>query len=388
MKRLLVLAAVLGVIAVAVPAEASILPQTWVFNTNNVYEDQDRTAVFDMNNNGELDAGDVFVGYLRIDGRSLPTPGVDIPPSGPDGGLYGVFAHEVYSIQSVYNVVPGFNTHYMISGPVVNPAAVGWLDLPTLAPKTVPVGPGQGPAMVGVYEEVPTDLINNMPPVAPGNGVRTTILDYIRYIDTNGKLDLTLGIGVPPGEDTDGGPVPAPDDYWDSWINLVLAGVDTVPNLANTALFNLPSPVGANFGAGLSAIGLQLDPYLLEQKINTPIAHPLGGQPGDEHELVIESGEVTGAANIFFADPFFGPNNPFFGDPLTLLPGADGIFGTADDAFMPAEWNPISQAFVNFYGLSSNADMHMHPVPEPASVAIWATLLLGGAFGVYRRRRK
>jgi len=412
--RVALLAAVAGICLPLGGARASILPGTWVLNTVNTYEDQDRTSIFDLDNSGSLSPGDVFLGYLRIDSRLTPLPGVPIPPAGQS--LYAIFGLEVSQFtpgpnpdgRDVVDGIPGNGNDlvdYVVEFDAIsNPAALAaGLDLNTItggqvAANTTQAGVnhsfGDVPAvgkgvMAMVYEDINTDLISSPPPAAGGdsNGDgQFDILDFMDHIanQPGNNLDLVLGKG---------GAASEADDYWvgQTTSAMGMGNPDVVQNLAVLNLINFPSPVGLSFNAALSALGGSLEGQVIESTPDQQISAPgffsvvPGGFPGaapnaivppvppnrwaafpapwtiaggNNHELIISGGNLTGAGNLSFG----ALGNPYFGS--------------------------TAGSNINFYGMSSNADFALFPIPEPGSVLIWSLLLAAGMGFFHTRRRK
>lgn len=347
-------------------AHASIFPESWVQNVLNTYEDQSRESIFDLDHSGGVSVGDVFTGFLRIDTRSVPLPGVSIPSTGKT--LYGIFSVEVSSVTATAlgAVIPGQTSYDIRFGQVVNPLAVGALDLPSLTGLTIAqltgFQPGGAP-MAAVYEDVPQDYIATAPagPFALTDSVtllpRMSIVDFDKAIAA-ANLDLVLGFTA-----TD-------PDYYVTWQSSIPA-FDTVANLHVLDGLSLSSSVGAKFQAGFSALGGPLAPYLLPSAVSTPLItddYALGFPyliPPTPHDLTLTGGEVTGANNLFF-----GGVNPFFGD---------GVIGNK---------LLVNGIAYDVYGVTDNADISLVPIPEAASGAIWSLLIIAGAVCGWIRRRR
>src|SRR5438105_3644782 len=70
-KILLVLAgACWGLLGFAPAARAEYMSTLLAFNQTNDFEDVSRTAFVDVNNNGKMDAGDVFFGFVQFNATS------------------------------------------------------------------------------------------------------------------------------------------------------------------------------------------------------------------------------------------------------------------------------------------------------------------------------
>ena len=217
----------------------TVLNDSLVYDTLNTFEDQSREAVFDVDGDGAISEGDVAVGFLRLDNRSVPAPPFNL--NEPDG-LYAVFAIEVDTIDTTDLGAAGSIT-FATYAPVTNPAAVAaGLDLDTIvggipAVNSVgtPIEPGG--AMVAVYEGVTPNLIIS----APG-GAATNLLDFTTHI-SGFDLDLVLGLGAGATEGDD------------IWLSRTFAPVGGSPFSDITVHENLPLGSGftlAEFQAGLS----------------------------------------------------------------------------------------------------------------------------------------
>jgi hypothetical protein len=330
-------------LSMAVPAQSQSLWDSLVDNTLNFYEDQDRESLFDVDGDGVLSQGDVFVGFVRIDDHTLP------PTDLTQNDLYGVFSIQVDQIQFVDN---GDGTgSYDIT--YVATSGGNGLSLQELT------GDANAAGMTNaVYEGVNQNLISASPGDVDGD-TRLTIFDFIAEI-TNDDLDLIAGYetGV---------------DHYGTTADVTLAA-DPIANLVllenATIVGGLPGAT-ISFHAGLgitwSGGGYAEDCTGVppEQCWARLVEDDVEGLPPSLHELGIQNGDVSGASDLLFASL-----NPFFSSATV---GGSG------------QWNGL-----NFYGISTNADFALYPsvtrVPEPTTMALMGAGLLG--MGALRRRRK
>lgn len=339
-------------LAMAVPAQSQILWDTLYDGIQNLYEDQNRESIFDVDGDGGVSAGDVFVGYVRLDDNTIPGYG-DL-----NNELYGIFSIEV---ETITPTVEGYQIVYTDT----SNDGLG-LSLTELM--------GGDPNAVGnlaaIYEDVNQNLISDQPGDVDGDGV-LTVFDYIAEI-TNDTLDLIAGI------ETTSGPN---EDHWVADITLTGA-VDPIANLvlleSATISSGLPDTT-IDFHAGLGITWA--DPaggYAEDCTLNPAVSETcfaklaLDVTDGPSlHEGLLENGTISGAADL---------NN-------VLSPGVgNGFFsGSSFLAQGNGTWNGL-----NFYGLSSNADFGIFPysnrVPEPTTIALMGLGLIG--MGATRRRRK
>jgi hypothetical protein len=154
-------AAVLSASALAVTVNEGLQPG---FNT---IQDEDREAYVDVNRNGIVDVGDVFVGFVRMS-DFLPSSGSGQPANNQ---VYGVISNQIVA-QTANTVSLGTTT------------VVG-LRLQDLTGNANTAG-----AMYAIYDRsIPyQDLINLSAPGA------TSMAQDISYIAANGTLRLTGGI--------------------------------------------------------------------------------------------------------------------------------------------------------------------------------------------------
>jgi len=364
MKRLTLLICVLAVVAWAVPTEASVLWQTLVGNELNVYEDQDRQTIFDVDGSGSFTQGDIFLGFVQFDNRSLPLPGATLPA----GSLHAVFSH-ILAADPVVTPFGGFNIYDMTFAPT--PAANA-LSLQTL----LGIDPGNtlpGAPIVALYEDVNLDLIANSPGDFNGDNA-FNILDFVAKIGS-GNLDAVAGEGDGITEDLSPTSL---DDHWTASA-LLPAGADVIANIQLHENFRLSGgTIGTNsFEAGLSILdgAGPNDPYFLEMVSD--------GTHGSLHEITIINGSISGGADLFYPDPFVGGQviNPFFSNvPTLLFPNPPG--GPPANAVAAGQINGW-----DYYGTSSNADFVVFPIPEPASIVVWSLLGLVAGVMVWRRKR-
>jgi hypothetical protein len=329
--------------AVSLSSQGSVFFDSLVDNALNFYEDQNRESVFDINGNNKVDAGDVFVGYVRIDDRSSPLPGESV-----SNDVYGVFSLQVASITPT---AIGGSTLYNI---VYAPTTVAGLKLSDLGVTNTDAN-----SLAGVYGDVGANYITASPGDVDGDG-RLSILDFTSAITAN-TLDMVVGL----------------EESVDHWF-----ASGTVNNLAdpigNLALLESLTISGGIPGGTIGFHGAMGITYAaMGDEDCPPDPIPAGtwcwGRlvddnvefPATQHELTVQNGSISGASDLTFGAV---PGNPYFSG--AAAGGKGTLLG------------------YNFYGLSSNADFGLYPihVPEPSLIALMGLGLLG--LGVARRRGK
>lgn len=230
--------------AMAGPAVAVTLDEGLTANVLNTIEDQDREAYIDVNENGLIDEGDVFIGFVRID---------NLQPSGDSANnqIYAVFSQQIATID----------------GNTVTLEATTAAGL-TLADLTG--DPISADALVAVYDFAADPGNNLITQSAPG---ADTIFDDIDFI-ADGDLELTLGII-------------AADDFFVVEITNPLA----TPGGSNEDLASIPVSVSVGtFSAGLSVIQ-NFTAFSYAELV--PVLNPAGGIT--LHQVGVANGALRGA---------------------------------------------------------------------------------------------
>jgi hypothetical protein len=360
MRKFFSLLAVIGAfVMLPITAQAGFLASTYVSNQDNVYEDQDREALIDVNANNTFDVGDVLLGWARIDDNTSPGG------FGPLGNrVYGIFSQQVADVNTTGA------THEVIFAPTT----VAGLTLSEILDTAVPAG-----GMFAVLSEAAGfshDLVNASPgdittgglptyPGAPANGT-TNMWDYLGNIISNGgTLDFVSGIGNVGGAVATtalDAPIalaaftPLPDHFI---ARTTPTGSGLITGATLAGLPTIPSGVTvANFTAGLSIL-LNNDPLVTYNR-------------------------VVAATETFFAPDGAGG---FVRHDLAIVAGnANGTMGVA----RASEWDNVNPDTVlsNPGGFVTNADFVVNPtvVPEPISAAVWSVVGMG--LLAMRRRNK
>jgi hypothetical protein len=290
-------------------AEATFLDTVLTAGALNVFEDNSREAVVDVDNSGTLTTGDVLVGFIRIDNKTAPrAAGLrDHHPShGLRGVVYAIFSQEISS--SLGGIVQNFSF-----------TTTPGLRLSDI----VPGAPANG--IVAVFSSIApiTDLIVNTPPNSVG-GATVTLADYFAFIQANMTLDLIAGFSDP-------------EDFFLAQLQI---GVTADANPATGILQLVGTETAANFVAGLSIlVNNTAFSFADAVEVQKPL---IAGGGITIHDLGISGGNATGASG----DPNF--NN--FGDVSEL-----GAFNQCDNA-----------AGANVpCGFRDNADFGVFPVAVP-----------------------
>lgn len=340
-------------------AEGALFFGSMVNNAVNTFEDQDRESIVDIDGSGTISPGDVFFGWVRYDERSSPLPGTPLP----DDDVYAVFSFQIAPGGIVTVPVGPVSLHSVTFLPTAVPGLT-LDDLIGLPLGTNPTG------ISAIFEGVGANLITTSPgDVATsllfGAGA-DGILDMFDFTETiaGGTLDAIAGFGAGAG-------APPADHFFSSFVLPVLGDpilLPAGPILTTSTLAG--GSIGTNsFHGGMTilfdASGGNLLPGMVPDSADGP--------PGSLHDVTIQNGQVSGAADLTYSSGIESPFGPFFrgtgigGDLTPGLPvGAGG-------------------APVPVWGVSSNSDLNVYPIPEPVSIVVWG--LLGACVVILGSRR-
>jgi hypothetical protein len=162
-------AAVALSLGLATSAVAATIGGTLTGGVLNTLEDQDREAYIDVNRDGLISVGDVFIGVVRID---------NVLPAGvqANNAIYGIIS----------NQITGFTPLGALQQVSLGTTTAAGLTLQALTGNANCTG-----ALVCVYDTAGAfsqDLINN--PTGPG------MLDMINVIVSQGTLRVATGLGA------------------------------------------------------------------------------------------------------------------------------------------------------------------------------------------------
>lgn len=335
-KKLAGLAASVGLLlGMATSAQASYLTSTLTSGVQNDYEDQTREAFFD-NGDGVFGVGDILTGFVRIDDKTQPNS-INVQDK-----IYGVFSQQIIATVD-FAGNPSPNGPIAIWG-AVNPAAGTGLSLAELG-----VAGALPTDMVAVYSKGGAgfgDLVGTSPGDRTLNG-SVTLADYLDVIMTEGTLDIRGGLSDMPL--CSGGT----SDCFQGFSTAIGASTMTIPGMPSS--ITIASFVGA-LESSLDPVGWELlDEEIVVMMYDGAI---------NTAEIGISAGTVRGALNI-----------------VNYLEWTDGSeLSTMNQCFHLETQTNMPCGFVG------DADYHIFPVPEPASIALLGMGLVG--LGAARRRRR
>lgn len=300
-KRLLTsLALALSVGGATTAAQALSLSDIVVGGTLNRFEDQSREAVFDVDGQGTLNAGDVFAGFLRLDERVDPSPGTVL--STGNNYIYAAFAIEIEAIASTVTPIGsdingnGFDDFAVSNSITWKASTVDGLKLEDILGISLPAQEVAGGAIAAIFSS--TGLNQIASPNSDAAGVSGVLLD-VAEIAAAGDLELVAGL-ADGSDDTFFSSDSFIDDLEDSVI-LALEGLplNAIPGIANATTL-------ATFQAGLSILtnvsGVQFDESVCLGKETPPnttsppaTCDAQGVLPGTLHQVVINTGQLNSA---------------------------------------------------------------------------------------------
>lgn len=329
-KQLPALLKVLGVAAalgIASSAGAVTINQGLVGGTENLVEDQDREAYFDIDRSGTISVGDVFVGFVRID---------DFNTSGLPAAnhVYGIISNQVIGA---------------VSG---NPnlVALGVTTVAGLKLEDITGDANAAGGLVAIYDSAAPYVNNVITQSAPG---AVGMKDDIDYIANGGILRLVAGFDTVEN-----------DTYL--WAN-VDVGFGIGANNGN--LYNLPA--GSTFGSYRGGLDFIYNNTNFTFTDNVFTNDQLGGF--HLTEVAIKNGSFGGSGNGA-------------ADPTKSVYTNGSQFGAFAQCSPPYQIAPGDTA-PHACGFTTKADFAMNPVPEPGTLVLLGASLLG-LTGIRRRSSK
>jgi hypothetical protein len=354
--KIVSIATMLAVLVAVVPAAhgSTFLGSIYVNDADNLFEDQDRDAIVDVNGNDALDVGDVFLGFARIDDHAAPA------------GSFGALGNRVYAVftQQIAAIIPpgGPGTGSRL---IFEPTTVAGLTLADLIGMPTPAN-----SFSATFDNVapfPVDLINASPGDENGNGT-VNMFDYIAEIVANaGPAPQPSNIaGLRPGQATVGltGPTALLPDYLIATNTPTADALLAIGGLSALPTLGLGIQI-ATFTAGLEIL-VNNDPnvadYARVVAATETVLIPDASDPSGfiRHEQAVVGGTVVGAA------------------------------GSVNQS----EWSHVHPDFGTAAnspgGVVTNADFVVHPllaeIPEPTAFLVWLVGLLMA--GIYRSERQ
>jgi hypothetical protein len=307
-------------------------------NVLNIFEDQSREVVFDINGNNSLDVGDVFIGYFRYDNGGQD--GQPLAPL-PNGELIAAFSLQVTSLDAGGAVEWGMTTQ----------DGLRLIDLLPQVDTLNTATPWVGDEIAAIYSDTGFDPIATALADSNGDG-EIDIRDHMFLQDANGSLELVVGLREL-------------DDFFSGEITGLAGPLD--------GLNSLSSSIGlGDFTAGLSILANESGVAFSESVCTDTIG---SGNPalcaflgGTLHEALVANGDLNGNSVVI-------PDAAVCTGTRVVVPGGTDF---CNDLSGSTTLNVGGvDTSVNFFGIRNNADTFVTPVPAPGTLALLGLAIAG-----------
>lgn len=237
--------------AAALPAQAVTVNQGLTPGVLNTLEDQNREAYIDVDGDGLISVGDVFIGFVRLD---------DFLPQGvsADNQVYGIFSQQIEAISGQFVQL--------------GPTTAAGLTLSALTGMAI-----DGDGIAALFDFAADPGVNLIQ--SPGDTGAVDIFDLFDFITTGSTLRLVAGFREA-------------DDFFTVNITNPLVA----PGGANAGIPTVPASVTVGlFDAGLSILFNNTN-FDFAEAVASLNPWPLIPPVITTHQLAIAAGTLRGAA--------------------------------------------------------------------------------------------